>query len=313
MHKNENPTADQPPEITSLDARIARAGGTSSRLELQPHRLREIKAQPCTAGSQLNDLIRENGYLRQEIVFYQESRNSMLAFHSQSLEAYHGLQKALRDLSEKSEKARRADGLPTLPTFQQRENTRSSSRFSEVGNSQDNPLVVEDNEEKTGKTGGSARVTSMIDTVHLKSSHPREPPKTHGCLGPTTTGPTTEPTSSLSDRPISSSVALSYDRVKQAISGGDHRAAATVHPPHAITVPSSLSEQHQDQGDSILDEEDWEIARIVGERRRGKGYEYKLLERELGNAQELLRESEAKRQAQRGGKRGRPARADQGR
>ena len=101
MQKNENPTADQPPEITSLDARIARAGGTSSRLELQPHRLRETKAQPCTAESQLNDLIRENGYLRQEIVFYQESRNAMLAFHSQSLEAYHGLQKALRDLSKK--------------------------------------------------------------------------------------------------------------------------------------------------------------------------------------------------------------------
>ena len=101
MQKNADPTADQPPEITSLDARIARAGGTSSRLELQPHRLRETKAQPCTAESQLNDLIRENGYLRQEIVFYQESRNAMLAFHSQSLEAYHGLQKALRDLSEK--------------------------------------------------------------------------------------------------------------------------------------------------------------------------------------------------------------------
>jgi len=136
--------------------------------------------------------------------------------------------------------------------------------------------VVEDDEEKTDKTGGSARFTSMIDTVYLKSSHPREPPKTHGCLDPTTTGPTTKPTSSLFDRPISSSVALSYNRVKQAISGGNHRAAATVYPPHAITIPSSLSEQHQDQGDSILDEEGWEIARIVGQRQRGKGYNYKV-------------------------------------
>jgi len=35
-----------------------------------------------------------------------------------------------------------------------------------------------------------------------------------------------------------------------------------------------------------------------------------LLESELGNAQELLRQFEAKRQAQRGGKRGRPVRAE---
>ena len=69
-----------------------------------------------------------------------------------------------------------------------------------------------------------------------------------------------------------------------------------------------------------MDEEAWEIVRIVSKRRRGKGYEYKvcwketwLLERELGNAQELLRKFEAKHQAQRGGKRGRPARADNGR
>ena len=45
-------------------------------------------------------------------------------------------------------------------------------------------------------------------------------------------------------------------------------------------------------------------------RQETKGW---LRERELGNAQELLREFEAKRQAQRGGKRGRPARADKGR
>ena len=93
---------DQPPEITNLDARIAQAGGTSSRIELQPHRLRQAKIQPPpSAATQLDDLVRENGYLRQEIVFYQESRNAMLAFHSQALEAYRGLQSALKEVSEK--------------------------------------------------------------------------------------------------------------------------------------------------------------------------------------------------------------------
>ena len=93
---------NQPREITSLDARIANAGGTSSRLELQPHRLSETKIRPAkSAAAQLEDLVRENGHLRQEIAFYQESRNAMLAFHDQVLGVYKGLQGALRDLSEK--------------------------------------------------------------------------------------------------------------------------------------------------------------------------------------------------------------------
>ncbi len=92
----------EPPEITKLDARIASAGGTSSRIELQPHRLQQAKTQPYTSTTmERDDLIRENGYLRQEIVFYQESRNAMLSFHTQALEAYQGLQGALKELSEK--------------------------------------------------------------------------------------------------------------------------------------------------------------------------------------------------------------------
>ena len=93
---------DQPLEVTSLDARIALAGGTSSRIELQPHRLRQTKTeQQQTPELPKDELIRENGYLRQEIVFYQESRNGMLAFHSQILELYKGLQSALKEVSEK--------------------------------------------------------------------------------------------------------------------------------------------------------------------------------------------------------------------
>ena len=178
---------------------------------------------------------------------------------------------------------------------------------------------MEDDDERTGETSTSTRVTSVeseISTVDLQSSHASGQPKTHGYLSP----PTTEPTPSPIDRPISSSVALSWDRVEQATCGGDRRITATVYPPHSITVPPPLAERPQDQGGLVLDEEEWEITRIVGKRRRGKGYEYKvcwketwLLERELGNAQELLREFEAKYQAQRGCKRGRPARIDKGR
>ena len=49
-----------------------------------------------------------------------------------------------------------------------------------------------------------------------------------------------------------------------------------------------------------MDEEEWEIVKIVGKRRTGRGDEYKvywkerwLLESDLGNAQELLLQFEA--------------------
>ncbi|KAF6238811.1 hypothetical protein HO173_003318 [Letharia columbiana] len=163
-------------------------------------------------------------------------------------------------------------------------------------------------------------IESKIDIIHLQRSHPKKQPERHGCLSPSTTGPTTEPTTEPFDRLISLSIALSHNRMKQATCGGNRGAAVTVHPPHAITVPSSLAKRPQDQGGSALDEEEWEIVKIVDKRRTGRGYEYKvcwqktwLLESELGNTQELLREFEAKHQAQQGGKRGRPARADKGR
>ncbi len=92
----------QPPELTSLDARIAQAGGTSCTIELHSHRLRQTKKQEeQSASAQLRDLVRENEYLRQVIVFYQESRNAMMAFHSQAFQAYQLQQSALQELSDK--------------------------------------------------------------------------------------------------------------------------------------------------------------------------------------------------------------------
>ncbi|KAL2049613.1 hypothetical protein ABVK25_010073 [Lepraria finkii] len=153
---------------------------------------------------------------------------------------------------------------------------------------------------------------SEISAIHLQKHTLREQPKTHGCLSPITeptTQPITEPTTSPVDRPISPSIALYRDPVEQAIRGGDRKAAPTIYPLHAIAVTPPLPEQPQDQRDSALDEEEWEIVRIVSKRRRGKGNEYKvywkrtwLLEYKLGKAQELVREFEVKRQAQRGGK-----------
>ncbi len=129
--------------------------------------------------------------------------------------------------------------------------------------------MVEDDDEKTGETDPSTRATSVeseIDTIYLQSFHLRKQPKTHSCLSPSTTGPTTEHTTSPFDPPISPSIALSHDRIEQAIRGGDRGAVITVYPPHAITVTPPLPEQPQDQGSSVLDKEEWEIVRIVGKR-----------------------------------------------
>ena len=101
MNHVQAPSHGEPHEVTDLDARIAQAGGTSSRIEMQPHRLKQTKRSWSSWEEEREDLIRENGYLRQEIVFYQESRNAMLAFHSQALEVYRGLQGALKELSAK--------------------------------------------------------------------------------------------------------------------------------------------------------------------------------------------------------------------
>ncbi len=125
-----------------------------------------------------------------------------------------------------------------------------------------------------------------------------------GCLSTHAIEPTTESI----DRPTSPSTALPQHPGGRApvVGEDDHRAAAPASPPSAITPP--LRPQPQGQEGSAWDEEDdeWEIVRLVGERRRKGGDEYQvrwkstwLPESELGNAQRLVREFEAREQVQR--------------
>lgn len=176
--------------------------------------------------------------------------------------------------------------------------------------------MEDEEEEKFDKTGGSTRATSLepeTSTTHLESSHPREQPKKCDRLSPSAI---MESTISSPDRSSSFSIALSHDRVEQTIREGNRGAAATIHLSHIITSTPQLPEHSQVQG-RLVSGEQWEIIRIADKRQIGTGYEYKvcwketwLLECELGNAQELLREFEFQRQAQRGRKWERRARAD---
>ena len=86
------------PEITKLDARIIEGGGTTSTADMMPCSLQKAK----TANDRsTRDLILENNYLRQEIVYYKQSREAMLAFHGDTLKSFQLLQAALKGLSHK--------------------------------------------------------------------------------------------------------------------------------------------------------------------------------------------------------------------
>lgn len=89
-----------PLEITKLDVQIAQACGTTSGIDMLPSRLQKTKRNPL-APSYVEDLVSQNGYLREEIIFHKESKNAMLAFHSEALASFSILEPALKNLSEK--------------------------------------------------------------------------------------------------------------------------------------------------------------------------------------------------------------------
>ncbi len=97
MNIHRRRTAEQFSEITDLDVRIEKKSDKSSNLELLSHKLKQEKDHIRS----LENLIRENDYLRQELVFYKKSRNVMLIFHDQVLEFYNILKVALKKLSKK--------------------------------------------------------------------------------------------------------------------------------------------------------------------------------------------------------------------
>lgn len=84
------------PEITNLDAHILEGGGTSSTIDMIPCSLQKAKE---VKNLSTRDLILENSYLRQEIVYYKQSREAMMAFHNDTLKSFQLLQTALKELS----------------------------------------------------------------------------------------------------------------------------------------------------------------------------------------------------------------------
>ena len=140
--------------------------------------------------------------------------------------------------------------------------------------------------------------------THLLSSHPREEPKTlEGVDPPTAPKPLTE----TPDRPTSPDRALPQHPCGQVVREDDRGAEPVASPPSAAIPPFP---EESEARIPALEQEEWEVSRIVGRRRVGKVVEYKvrwkntwLSRSNLGNARELLQEFEAQRRAQRGNQR----------
>lgn len=89
---------------------------------------------------------------------------------------------------------------------------------------------------------------------------------------------------------------------KRIVGEDDHGAAAVTSPPSA--TPPPLSPQSP-ASKNVLEEQEWEISKIIGKRRAGRDCEYKVRWRstwlprsELGSAQQLLQEFEAQLRAE---------------
>ena len=156
--------------------------------------------------------------------------------------------------------------------------------------------MVQDEDSKTGDEGSSAEIKSImseIDTADTQLNTLRSAiePKTHR-----------------------------YSDLNATAKRFDHngRTSAIVGSADAVTTIPLTPKQLQGQGSRAeVEEQEWEVIKILDKRKTRSGTEYRVRWKstwlpgsELGSAQRLLREYEAKGRAQHGPKRGRPARKD---
>ena len=97
------------PEITKLEAQIYRSGGETFRTSLSPTSLQASKEQDRNEREESRDptlrLIRENGYLRQELAQNKATIEAMGIFWEKTQGAFLQLREALQELSTRVELA----------------------------------------------------------------------------------------------------------------------------------------------------------------------------------------------------------------
>ena len=162
--------------------------------------------------------------------------------------------------------------------------------------------MVQDKDTKTTEKGTSSETRSVmsdIDIAHtrLNTSYSSKQPNTHYYSDP-------HATTELLDRSCSPGVAPFEDREGRPVHKDDHngRSSAKFGSADAIIARPLAPEQIQGSGGPAeVIEQEWEITKIFDKRDTGSEMEYKvcwkstrLPQSELGSAQRLLREYEAK-------------------
>ncbi|KAI9763355.1 MAG: hypothetical protein M1840_000547 [Geoglossum simile] len=92
--------SDRPPPLTSIDIEIGRNRGSSVALEASPARLQASKKTPIPSLSQrIEELTKENGNLRQEVLFHQKMQTAITYLQQDTEYAVKRLNQAVADFS----------------------------------------------------------------------------------------------------------------------------------------------------------------------------------------------------------------------
>ena len=86
--------------VASVDHWIGQGGGTTSTLEFLPHRLKISKAKTTvTMEQRIEELTRENGYLRQELAYHKDTQVAIMGLYDSAKTAVRRLQESLEEAS----------------------------------------------------------------------------------------------------------------------------------------------------------------------------------------------------------------------
>ncbi len=162
--------------------------------------------------------------------------------------------------------------------------------------------MLEDGSIIANERSASAKAVSVepqMEPARTLSSHEKEQPKAlDGVDALTAHKPPTEPL----DPPASPDGALPQNLYRRVVGEVDHGAETVASPPSAN---APWLHQQSESGASPIEQEEWEVKRIVDRRRMGKGFQYRvrwkdtwMAGNELVNAKRLLQEYEARRRAQ---------------
>jgi hypothetical protein len=90
------------PEPKPLDHRILQHGGTTSTLDILPHRVQLSKSQPVDSASRIEELIHEVDYLRKEIVRLKKREEALLGLRECFIQVFYSSRTALQQFSDKA-------------------------------------------------------------------------------------------------------------------------------------------------------------------------------------------------------------------